>query len=411
MRAPSRALTTVESPAPATVAGGANARHRRYARSRRRARRRAPRTGHGAAPRIQIRPGAAPVPPGRRPAPPLRRPTGSLTRVAWSLGLLAARHVGVVVALLILTSRRQARTRRRHAAHTRRRLRPRRATSAKPKPAAFNRHRSRSTVLNGTATTSSPTGCAEAGRRGYKQGTVATAADQTAPRQSSPTCRATSATRSPSPRRSSLGPASVQPIDASTQAVACPRARPVLGRSWSPSALTSRTSSSPTRDDGSARPPATERQASRSRGSRTCSTAACRLSRSTGMVEVAGEFVDLVKLGWGTALGDRESRGQARALPRARAPGRARRHADRAGDRPGPARAARRLAARARPRAHRDLRWDDHARARAQARADRALRQEFVVLSEVGSKDDTRIMAPYRWVELIQEELEAGPGR
>jgi phosphosulfolactate synthase len=34
--------------------------------------------------------------------------------------------------------------------------------------------------------------------------------------------------------------------------------------------------------------------------------------------------------------------------------------------------------------------------------------QEFVVLSEVGSKDDTRIMAPYRWVELIQAELAAG---
>ncbi len=34
--------------------------------------------------------------------------------------------------------------------------------------------------------------------------------------------------------------------------------------------------------------------------------------------------------------------------------------------------------------------------------------QEFTVFSEVGSKDDTRIMAPYRWVELIQSELEAG---
>jgi phosphosulfolactate synthase len=33
---------------------------------------------------------------------------------------------------------------------------------------------------------------------------------------------------------------------------------------------------------------------------------------------------------------------------------------------------------------------------------------EFTVLSEVGSKDDTKIMAPYRWVELIQRELEAG---
>ena len=32
----------------------------------------------------------------------------------------------------------------------------------------------------------------------------------------------------------------------------------------------------------------------------------------------------------------------------------------------------------------------------------------FVVLSEVGSKDNEKIMAPYRWVELIQGELEAG---
>ena len=36
------------------------------------------------------------------------------------------------------------------------------------------------------------------------------------------------------------------------------------------------------------------------------------------------------------------------------------------------------------------------------------LAEEFTVLSEVGSKDDTRIMAPYRWVEQIQQELEAG---
>jgi phosphosulfolactate synthase len=36
------------------------------------------------------------------------------------------------------------------------------------------------------------------------------------------------------------------------------------------------------------------------------------------------------------------------------------------------------------------------------------LSSDFTVMSEVGSKDDTRIMAPYRWVELIQSELEAG---
>ncbi len=32
----------------------------------------------------------------------------------------------------------------------------------------------------------------------------------------------------------------------------------------------------------------------------------------------------------------------------------------------------------------------------------------FTVLSEVGSKDDARIMAPYVWVEQIERELEAG---
>ncbi len=36
------------------------------------------------------------------------------------------------------------------------------------------------------------------------------------------------------------------------------------------------------------------------------------------------------------------------------------------------------------------------------------LARDFTVLSEVGSKDDTRIMAPYRWVEQIEQELAAG---
>jgi phosphosulfolactate synthase len=36
------------------------------------------------------------------------------------------------------------------------------------------------------------------------------------------------------------------------------------------------------------------------------------------------------------------------------------------------------------------------------------LASEFTVLSEVGSKDNARIMAPYRWVEQIEQELEAG---
>jgi phosphosulfolactate synthase len=38
----------------------------------------------------------------------------------------------------------------------------------------------------------------------------------------------------------------------------------------------------------------------------------------------------------------------------------------------------------------------------------RRLAGEFTVFSEVGSKDAERIMAPYRWVEQIQAELQAG---
>jgi phosphosulfolactate synthase len=39
---------------------------------------------------------------------------------------------------------------------------------------------------------------------------------------------------------------------------------------------------------------------------------------------------------------------------------------------------------------------------------ERCVAAGMTVLSEVGSKDDTRIMAPYRWVELIERELQAG---
>jgi phosphosulfolactate synthase len=38
----------------------------------------------------------------------------------------------------------------------------------------------------------------------------------------------------------------------------------------------------------------------------------------------------------------------------------------------------------------------------------RSLAGEFTVLSEVGSKDGEKIMPPYLWVEMIQAELEAG---
>jgi phosphosulfolactate synthase len=127
-----------------------------------------------------------------------------------------------------------------------------------------------------------------------------------------------------------------------------------------------------------------------------------------GLVEVAGEFVDLVKLGWGTALatGNLEAK-----LERYKQHG---------------------LAvvlggtltelAIAQERLDRFVAWLHELGLEHIEISDgtitlphehkleliERLSGEFTVLSEVGSKDDTRIMAPYRWVELIQAELEAG---
>lgn len=42
------------------------------------------------------------------------------------------------------------------------------------------------------------------------------------------------------------------------------------------------------------------------------------------------------------------------------------------------------------------------------ARYIRELTKEFTVLSEVGSKDSEKIIPPFRWVELIQSDLDAG---
>ena len=36
------------------------------------------------------------------------------------------------------------------------------------------------------------------------------------------------------------------------------------------------------------------------------------------------------------------------------------------------------------------------------------LSKEFKVVSEVGSKDENKLIAPYRWIELMQKELDAG---
>jgi phosphosulfolactate synthase len=126
------------------------------------------------------------------------------------------------------------------------------------------------------------------------------------------------------------------------------------------------------------------------------------------MVEVAGEFVDLVKLGWGTALatGNLEAK-----LERYRQHGI-----------PVVLGGTLTELAIAQNRFDRLIAWlhelglehveisdgtitMDHDR---KLELIELLAKEFVVLSEVGSKDDTHIMAPFRWVEQIQGELGAG---
>jgi phosphosulfolactate synthase len=127
-----------------------------------------------------------------------------------------------------------------------------------------------------------------------------------------------------------------------------------------------------------------------------------------GLMEVAGEYVDFVKLGWGTAVatGNLEAK-----LARYR-------------DHGIPVMLGGTLTelAIAQNRLDRLVAWlhelgVEHIEVSdgtINLEHDRKLElisrlaEEFTVLSEVGSKDDTRIMAPYRWVEQIQAELEAG---
>jgi phosphosulfolactate synthase len=132
------------------------------------------------------------------------------------------------------------------------------------------------------------------------------------------------------------------------------------------------------------------------------------LAEVDGLIEVAGDFVDLVKLGWGTALatGNLEAK-----LERYRSY-----------EIPTVLGGTLTELAISQDRLERFIEWlrelglgyveisDGTITIPHEHKLEliERLSKEFVVLSEVGSKDDTRIMAPYRWVELIQKELEAG---
>jgi phosphosulfolactate synthase len=127
-----------------------------------------------------------------------------------------------------------------------------------------------------------------------------------------------------------------------------------------------------------------------------------------GLVEVAGEAVDLVKLGWGTAL---VTANLERKLERYREHGI-----------PVVLGGTLTELTIAQDRLERLVEWLHELQLKHIEISDgtieldhnhkleliEQLAQEFVVMSEVGSKDDTRIMAPYRWVEQIEQELAAG---
>jgi phosphosulfolactate synthase len=127
-----------------------------------------------------------------------------------------------------------------------------------------------------------------------------------------------------------------------------------------------------------------------------------------GLAEVAGGYVDIVKLGWGTALATGNLEAKLSRYRRHGIPvvfGGTLTELAIAQDR------LEQLVSWLRELAIEhieisdgtiELRHDD------KLEMIERLSSRFTVLSEVGSKDDTRIMAPYRWVEQIESELKAG---
>jgi phosphosulfolactate synthase len=127
-----------------------------------------------------------------------------------------------------------------------------------------------------------------------------------------------------------------------------------------------------------------------------------------GLVEVAGDYIDVVKLGWGTAvatgnLDAKLARYREHGIP-----------VMLGGTLTELAIAQDRLDALVKWMHELELKHIEVSDGTITLEHERKLELiqrlsgEFIVLSEVGSKDDTRIMAPFRWVEQIQSELEAG---
>ena len=209
--------TSVLAPPPATAAGGANGAAHEQLPSR-------PVAAAPAAvtppPRMPPQPGPS-ASPGRRPVPPPRGQSpraSSRGRRTIAILVVVLALAAVVVGLLILTSGGGSKKVASKSAGANAQ-----AAHRHSKPAALKPSSATVAVLNGTAASGLAHRIAvKLGGVGYKQGTVATAADQTH--------TATVVAYMPGHKQDAaavasslkLGPASVQPVDQNTQAVACP---------------------------------------------------------------------------------------------------------------------------------------------------------------------------------------------
>jgi phosphosulfolactate synthase len=128
-----------------------------------------------------------------------------------------------------------------------------------------------------------------------------------------------------------------------------------------------------------------------------------------GLVEVAGEFVDIVKLGWGTALATQNLEPKLARYAEHGIPvvlgGTLTEVAIRQGRIDGLGEWLRGLGLNHVEISDGSIELDRDTKLELIRRFDA---DGFTVLSEVGSKDNENIMAPYRWVEQIETELEAG---
>jgi phosphosulfolactate synthase len=127
-----------------------------------------------------------------------------------------------------------------------------------------------------------------------------------------------------------------------------------------------------------------------------------------GLMEVAGDFVDIVKLGWGTALVTGNLQAKLKRYAAHGVPvvlgGTLTELALRDDRLDGLIAWCRELGIAHVEVSDGTIALDPERKRAIVAR----LAQDFTVFSEVGSKDDERIMAPYRWVQEIEAELGAG---